>query len=57
MIWKAEPDPTNPGQWRIINFNTRKTVVYGLSQRDAEDFSRRRNFQEDKKHERSKTTT
>lgn len=48
--WKAEQDPHNPGHWRIVNATTGKTVVYGLSKRDAECFANRRNQQENKRH-------
>ena len=48
-LWKSESDPTNPGQWRIVNATTGKTIVYGLSERDANDFVKRRNQQEAKR--------
>lgn len=47
--WKAEPDPMNPGHWRIINSKTLKTIVYGLSERDAKGFAERRNKQQEKR--------
>lgn len=46
--WKAEPDSTNPGHWRIIITETRKTICYGLSQRDAELFVSQRNKKQKK---------
>jgi len=47
-MWKHKPDPKNPGQWQIVNA-TGKTVVFGLSERDASDFVARRNRQEEKR--------
>jgi len=41
--WIAQPDPTNKGQWRIINSATLKTIVFGLSERDAKFYAERRN--------------
>ena len=55
--WKPEPDPENHGHWRIVNVTTGKTVVYGLTKTDAENFVERRNYQERKRHERAKATT
>jgi hypothetical protein len=48
-LWKSEPDPTNPGQWRIVNAKTGKTIVYGLSERDANDLVEQRNRKEAKR--------
>jgi len=49
IYWKSVPDENNPGQWKIINDSTKKTIVYGLSQRDAEAFADRRNKQQEKR--------
>lgn len=48
-LWKATEDPHNPGHWRIINADTGKTIVYGLSKMDAEAFAERRNKQQAKR--------
>ena len=48
-LWKAEPDPTNLGHWRIINASTLKTIVYGLTKLDAEAFAERRNKEQAKR--------
>lgn len=48
-IWRSEPDTQNPGSYRIVNVSTGKTVVYGLSQQDADSFVARRHKQEAKK--------
>lgn len=44
--WIARLDPKNAPSWEVISSATRKTVVYGLSQKDAEDAADKRN----KKH-------
>jgi len=46
--WQAEPDPQNPGHWRIIITETRKTVCYGLTQKDAESLVKQRNKKQKK---------
>lgn len=56
-LWKAEPDPHNANQWRIINDTTGKTVVSGLSQADADAFVRRRNWQEARRKDSPQKTT
>lgn len=47
--WKYVPDPNNPGQWKIINSATLKTIVYGLTKIDADSFADRRNKQQEKR--------
>lgn len=55
--WFSQPDPDNPGHWRIVNNANGKTVVYGLSRQDADSFVERRNKQERKRQKDDTRTT
>jgi len=44
-IWIAKADEKNKPTWEIINAETRKTIVFGLSKQDAVFFTERRNKQ------------
>lgn len=46
--WKPEPDSDNPGCWRIVITETRKTIAYGMSKADAEMFCKQRNKKQNK---------
>lgn len=49
IYWIARQDPKNPPSWEIINSETRKTIVYGLSESHAVEFANRRNKQQKKR--------
>lgn len=46
--WQAEPDSSNPGYWRIVVTETRKTIAYGFTQADAENLVKQRNKKQKK---------
>ena len=46
--WISTTDPQNPGQWRIVTSEGR-TIVFGLSKKDADSFVEQRNKEQKKK--------
>lgn len=49
QLWIAQLDNENPPSWKIINSATLKTIVLGLTARDAKEFADKRNNQEKEK--------
>jgi hypothetical protein len=47
-IWIAKADEKNKPTWEIINAETRKTIVFGLSKADAELHCKQRNKKQKK---------
>lgn len=52
IYWKAELDPTEPPSWRIINEQTKKPIVFGLTERSAKELTERRNKIQEKKEKK-----
>ena len=53
IYWTAQPDPTEPPSWRIINEQTKKTIVYGLTKRTAKELADGRNKRQEQQEKRS----
>jgi hypothetical protein len=52
IYWRAQPDPTEAPLWRIINEETKKTVVFGLTENSAKELTDRRNKRQEKREKK-----